>query len=102
MDASPSPAAALARAKLERRNRLVGIGLMCGALLCFSCLDATAKWLNRSFDPLFTVWWRYTASIALVTLFINPVTRPGVYRTSRPVLQVVRSLLLFVSTALNF
>ena len=43
----------------ERRSRLVGIGLMCGALLCFSCLDATAKWLNRAFDPLLTVWWRY-------------------------------------------
>jgi drug/metabolite transporter (DMT)-like permease len=102
MDASPSRSAALTLAKLDRRNRLIGIGLMCGALICFSCLDATAKWLNRSFDPLFTVWWRYTASIALVTLFINPATRPGVYRTNRLALQVVRSVLLFLSTALNF
>ena len=68
---------------------------MCAALMCFSCLDATAKWLNRSFDPLFTVWWRYTASIVLVTLFINPATRPGVLPDQPAWLQVVRSVLLF-------
>lgn len=75
---------------------------MCAALICFSCLDATAKWLNRSVDPLLTVWWRYMASVVLVSFLINPWTRPGVLRTRRLGLQIVRSLLLFLATAFNF
>jgi drug/metabolite transporter (DMT)-like permease len=87
---------------LERHSRLVGIGLMCVALLCFSMLDASAKWLNRTVDPLLTVWARYAVSVAFVFIFINPATHPGVLRTNRMVLQLIRSLLLFLSTALNF
>src|SRR5215218_9018055 len=102
MDARPASRPPVALLRTERRRRLVGIGLMCVALICFSLLDATAKWLNREMDPLLTVWWRYASSVALVSLFINPWTHPGVLRTRRPWLQVGRSLLLFVSTALNF
>ncbi|HYF53581.1 MAG TPA: DMT family transporter [Salinarimonas sp.] len=86
----------------ERRRRLVGIALMCCALICFACLDASAKWVNRYVDPLQTVWARYAVSVALVALFVNPVTSPGVSRTRRPWLQAGRSLLLLLSTALNF
>ena len=86
----------------DPRRRLAGIGLMCGALICFSLLDATAKWLNREMDPLLTVWWRYVSSVVLVSLVINPWTDPGVLKTRRPWLQAGRSLLLFLSTALNF
>lgn len=86
----------------QRRQRLVAIGLMCAALVCFSGLDATAKWLNRSVDPLLTVWVRYMASLVLVFLFVNPWTTPGLGRTRRPWLQAGRSLLLLLSTALNF
>ena len=86
----------------ERRRRLVGIGLMVAALMCFSGLDASAKWLNRSVDPLLSVWFRYMASVALVSLAINPWTRPRVLRTNRLWIQIARSLLLFLSTALNF
>jgi drug/metabolite transporter (DMT)-like permease len=75
---------------------------MCAALLCFSLLDASAKWLNREVSPLLTMWWRYMASVVLVSAFINPLTQPGVLRTRRPVLQAVRSVLLFLSTATNF
>ena len=74
---------------------------MCAALICFSGLDTTAKWLNRTYDPLLTVWWRYAASMVLVSIFINPVSRPGVLRTRRPWVQLLRSLLLFISTAAN-
>jgi drug/metabolite transporter (DMT)-like permease len=89
-------------ARTETRGRLVGIGLICAALLCFAMLDATAKWLNRTVDPLLTVWARYAVSVVLVGLFVNPWTKPGVLRTSRPGLQIVRSILLFLSTAANF
>lgn len=85
-----------------RKDRLVAIALMCGALLCFACLDTSAKWLNRYMDPIQTVWVRYIGSIIFVTALINPATHPGVLKTNRLALQVARSLLLFLSTILNF
>jgi drug/metabolite transporter (DMT)-like permease len=87
---------------MEARRRLVGVALMCAAVFCFALLDATAKWVNRSVDPLLTVWARYAASVFFVALFINPWTRPGVHRTRRPWVQILRSILLFLSTACNF
>jgi drug/metabolite transporter (DMT)-like permease len=53
-------------------------------------------------DPLLIVWWRYIASVFLVSLVINPRSRPGVLRTQIPWVQIARSLLLFLSTAFNF
>jgi drug/metabolite transporter (DMT)-like permease len=86
----------------DRRRRFVAIALMCGAVLSFACLDATAKWLNHTLDPLLTVWVRYIGSVVFVSLFVNPWTTPGVVRTRRPWLQAGRSILLLGSTALNF
>ncbi|NBJ12229.1 DMT family transporter [Microvirga arsenatis] len=96
---SPSvPASTLA----QRRNRLTGIALMCAALFCFSCLDATAKWLNRSVDPMVTVWARYMSAALLTFAVVNPRTQPGALRTRRLTLQLIRSFLLFASTLCNF
>jgi len=86
----------------HQRQRLAGIALMCAALFCFSCLDATAKWVNRSVDPLLTVWARYMSAAVLTAIFLNSWTRPGILRTRRLPLQLIRSLLLFTSTLCNF
>jgi len=87
----------------EAARRRVGIALMCGTLAFFACLDASAKSLARlGVDPLLTTFMRYAVSVAAISLVINPVTSPGVMRTNRLGLQIVRSLLLFGSTALNF
>jgi drug/metabolite transporter (DMT)-like permease len=75
---------------------------MCGALICFSCLDATAKWVNRSVDPLLTVWVRYGAAACLTFVAINPRTQPGAFKTRRLPLHLIRSFLLFASTVCNF
>jgi drug/metabolite transporter (DMT)-like permease len=100
MDASPQQIAA-DQAKL-RRNRLTGIALMCGALACFSCLDATAKYLGGHMDSLQVVWARYTSAFVLALFFANPIRQPGMLRTTRPLLQIGRSTLLLLSTAFNF
>lgn len=86
----------------ERRARLKGIALMLGALLCFSCLDAGAKYLNHHMDTLQVVWGRYTSAFLLAFLFVNPWTRPGLTRTHRLPLQLGRSVLLLLSTVFNF
>lgn len=85
-----------------RRTRLIAIGLMCGAVICFSLLDTSAKWLGREMDPLQVVFARYAGSMILVSLLLNPWSHPGILRTRRPWLQAFRSLLLLGSTALNF
>jgi drug/metabolite transporter (DMT)-like permease len=84
------------------RARLTGIGLMCGAVLSFACLDAIAKYLNGYMDTLQVVWARYTGAFILTLFIFNPVSRPGLMRTKRPVLQLVRSAMLLGSTVTNF
>ena len=86
----------------RQRGRLIGIALMCLALLCFLGLDATAKWVNRSVDPLVTVWARYVSAAGLTFIFINPWTKPGAVATRRLPLQLARSFLLFLATICNF
>jgi Permeases of the drug/metabolite transporter (DMT) superfamily len=86
----------------QRRQRLIGIALMCAAVAMFACLDTTAKYLNTEMDSLQVAWARYTSAFVLTLIVSNPLTQPGLLRTGRPKLQVVRSLLLVASTALNF
>ena len=86
----------------ERRQRLTGIALMCGAVTCFGLLDATAKYLNLHMNPLAAVWARYTGAFLLPFIVSNPWSRPGLIRTTRPGLQVFRSALLLGSTVANF
>lgn len=88
--------------QVKRRERLLGIALMCAAVLCFSGIDASAKFLNQSLHPVFVTWIRYVVSVALISLFLNPVATPRLMRTSRLGLQSIRSVLLFASTILNF
>lgn len=85
-----------------RRNRLIGILLMCCAVLCFAFLDGTAKWLNHSMPSLQTVWARYASNVLIVCAVLSPITHPRAYKTSRLTLQLTRSFLLFFSTAMNF
>jgi drug/metabolite transporter (DMT)-like permease len=99
MEADPRQIEEAAR---RRRHRLTGIALMCGAVISFSCLDAIAKYLNGYMDTLQVVWARYTGGFLLTLLISNPVSRPGLMRTRRPALQVVRSLFLVCSTIANF
>lgn len=102
MDAQSPNAAQIANASKSRRARLTGIALMCGAVACFSCLDATGKYLNFHMDTLQVVWARYTTALLLGLIVLNPWTRPGMLRTAQPKLQILRSLLLLASTSLNF
>jgi drug/metabolite transporter (DMT)-like permease len=85
-----------------QRQRAVGITLMLLAVMCFSGLDATAKYVNRSLDPLVTVWARYVVSMFLTAMVINPWTQPGVMRTTRPGLQLLRSALMLLTTICSF
>jgi drug/metabolite transporter (DMT)-like permease len=85
-----------------RRARLIGIALMCGAVGTFACLDTTAKYLGRQIDVMQVVWARYTFALLLTLVISNPLSRPGLLRTGRPIFQVGRAAMLLASTMLNF
>lgn len=85
----------------ERRRQMRAIALMCGACAVFSCLDATAKFLVQSMDAPQIVWARYTSAFIVAFVVSNPLTRPGLFTTGRPLLQIGRSALLLASTAFN-
>lgn len=85
-----------------RRARLTGIALMCATLACFSLLDSSAKYLSHYMPVLEIVWARYTSAFLLALLLFNPLARPGMMRTNRPWLQIIRSTLLMGSTIFNF
>jgi len=86
----------------QRRQRFIGIALMCGAVALFAVLDTTAKYLNTQMDPLEIAWARYTSAFVLTLYISNPFSHPGLMKSKRPALQIVRAVLLVASTALNF
>ena len=86
----------------ERRQRLIGIGLMCGAVACFACLDAMAKYLGGHIDPLQVVGMRFISAFFLALIFSNPLSHPGLLRATRPGLQVLRGLMMLCTTIFNF
>src|SRR3954467_1862091 len=84
------------------RQRLIGNALMISAVVCFACLDSSAKWLNRSMDPLQTAAIRYVGSVLLVTIFFNPWTKPSLLRTHNLKRQCARAGCLVLSTVCAF
>jgi drug/metabolite transporter (DMT)-like permease len=71
-----------------------GIAMMLAALLCFALLDATSKHLSQTFSVPLLVWARYTFHFLLMVIFLAPSRRSRLLSTARPLLQVVRALLL--------
>ena len=54
---------------------------MSGAIICFSLLDACAKWLGSTMHPMQVVVARYLVSVALASILLNPFSHPGITRT---------------------
>jgi drug/metabolite transporter (DMT)-like permease len=85
-----------------KRQRLIAIALMVTAVNCFSFLDTTAKYLSLILPVVQVVWARYFGAFVVAIVLSNPITHPGLLRTSRPWLQIFRSALLVASTLLAF
>lgn len=83
-------------------SHLRGILLLVLTVAGFSCMDASAKWLNQREHALQTVAVRYAGAFLITACFLNPWTRPGILRSSRPGLQVVRALCVFGSSLCGF
>jgi drug/metabolite transporter (DMT)-like permease len=91
-----------ARPAFPVESRSAGIGLMCAGVVCFALCDASAKYLNQTLDPMMTAWARYAFNVLVVSIFLNPITAPGITRSNRLGLQILRSTILVGCTVLNF
>ena len=89
-------------AQHERRQRITGIALMCGAVACFACLDTSAKYLTAEMPTSQIVAARYISAFMLALVLVNPISHPRLTVTRRPVMQIARSILMLASTVLNF
>lgn len=84
------------------RNRLIGIGIVSGAVLFFSILDTGAKWLVASLPLLQVVFLRFLGHTVFTAAIMIPKSRLDLVRTRRPVLQFLRAMMLPCMTAMNF
>ncbi len=82
---------------------MAGLVLMAAAVLCFTGIDASAKWLMLSGLPaLQVVFARYAGHFVLSLAVFLPSEGMAAFRSRRPALQLLRSALLLASTTLNF
>ena len=85
-------------------SALRGIGLMCVALVLFSALDGTAKYIaTRSELPVSQVTWlRFMSQFVLVVLTFGVLAVPRLLYSRKWMHQVFRSFLMLGSTMFNF
>lgn len=84
------------------RNRLLGIGLVSITFACFAVLDTTAKWLVSSLPVIEVVWLRFVGHVVFTGLLLWPRYGRSLVRVANPTLQLLRGMMLFGMTALNF
>jgi drug/metabolite transporter (DMT)-like permease len=82
---------------------LAGILFMCGAGLLFPIMSGFAKFLGESgYSSLQVSWARAFGHIVFMLAFFVPRFGLRMLKTRRPVIQFLRSLMLFGSNATNF
>jgi drug/metabolite transporter (DMT)-like permease len=85
-------------------RRLEAIGLMALATICFAGLDSTAKYLvGIKGVPVAEVsWFRFAGHAVFTALVLWPLAFKPSLRSKKPVVQIVRSALMVVTTGFNF
>jgi len=91
-------------ASADPRHRLRAIGLMSLATLCFAALDATAKYLGatKGIPVTQVVWLRFAGHVVFSALVLWPFALAPSLRSAKPLIQVIRSCFMILTTALNF
>ena len=75
-----------------------GIGFVIFMTICFSSLDASAKYLSNELPLWVLLWGRYVFNFLFVALFFIRGAPADILRTSKIKLQILRSILLVAST----
>lgn len=74
------------------------IALIVGAVLCFSILDAIVKSLVPRYPVSLLVWVRYGVQALAMLVWLGPGLGPRLLRTSHLSLQLVRAVILVLSS----
>ena len=72
------------------------------AVGCFSFLDAIAKYLSQSLPVLQVVWMRFVMHMLLAIVLLRLWVDVGRLKTTRPVMQITRGVMLLSTTMFNF
>ena len=88
----------------DARHRLIAIGLMVLASVCFAALDATAKYLvDETNIPVAQVTWlRFATHVLFSAVVLWPFAFRPSLRSAKPMIQMVRSCFMIATTVLNF
>lgn len=88
----------------DPRQRLVAIGLMALATVCFAALDSTAKYLviRESVPVAEATWLRFVGHVVFSGVVLWPFALRPSLRSAKPLIQVLRSALMVVTTGFNF
>lgn len=79
-----------------------GIALLVGAVACFAVLDTTTKLISSSVPLLMALWFRYAFQAVATTLAVLPSRGLSVLRTAHPKFQLLRGLLLLLTSLFAF
>ena len=79
----------------------IGILLLLAAILGFTMMDATAKYLTQSYHPAQVVWARFIGNLLIFAAIFRAAMFP-LLRTRRPGLQFARALMQLGSVGLFF
>ncbi len=74
------------------------------ATLCFAVLDTTAKYLvvTEHVPVVQVTWLRFVGHVMFSAALLWPFALPPSLRSAKPLMQVVRSILMVVTTGFNF
>ncbi len=81
--------------------QVVAALLVVAATACFVGMNATVKALSADMSTPQIVWGRYLVHFVIVLILLRGRVG-GVIRTTRPVIQMTRSLMIFGATVFNF
>jgi drug/metabolite transporter (DMT)-like permease len=91
-------------AETDPRHRLKAIGLMALATVCFAALDATAKYLVavKGLPVAEVTWLRFVGHVIFSAIALWPFAFRPSLRSAKPLVQMIRSVVMVGSTAFNF
>jgi drug/metabolite transporter (DMT)-like permease len=88
----------------DASHRVKAIGLMVLATLCFAALDSTAKYLvvTKGVPVAQVTWLRFVGHVAFSAIVLWPFALHPSLRSAKPIIQMLRSALMVVTTGFNF
>jgi drug/metabolite transporter (DMT)-like permease len=87
---------------MHSRHILAGIAFAIAASACFAVLDTTVQYLSAFVPILMALWFRYTFQAVATAVWLLPTRGADMLRTVQPKFQILRGLLLLVSTGFAF